>query len=124
MQHYAIVESSGKQFWIEQNFFYDINALFLSPGDTFFFNRVLLLKKRIYKPNRSLSDHIMVGTPFLPFTTCSIRGVVVRHITGSKVKVYKMRPKKKTRKIFGNRLKLTRIFIEKIQWYSKLCQKY
>ena len=49
MQHYAIVESSGKQFWIEQNFFYDINELFLSPGDTFFFNQVLLLKKRIKK---------------------------------------------------------------------------
>lgn len=121
MQHYAIVESSGKQFWIEQNFFYDINELFLSPGDTFFFNRVLLLKKRIYKSNRNLSDYIMIGTPFLPFTTCSIRAVVVRHVTGSKVKIYKMRPKKKTRKIFGNRLKLTRIFIEKIQWHSKVC---
>lgn len=115
MQHYAIVESSGKQFWVEQNFFYDLNLLSLSPGDTFFLNHVLLLKRSIYKSTGRLFDRFIIGTPFLPFTTCIVKAVVVRHITGSKVKVYKMRPKKKTRKVFGNRPKLTRIFVEKIQ---------
>ena len=39
---------------------------------------------------------------------------VLRHISGPKVRVYKMRPKKKTRKKQGHRQQLTRVLINKI----------
>ena len=39
-----------------------------------------------------------------------IEAVVLRHISGSKIRVYKMRPKKKTRKTFGSRPVNTRLY--------------
>ena len=35
MTTYAIVQASGKQFWVEENRFYDFDKLPLNPGDTF-----------------------------------------------------------------------------------------
>ena len=47
-----------------------------------------------------------------------IEATVLRHISGSKIRVYKMRPKKKTRKTFGARPKLTRVYINSIRRIS------
>ena len=44
-----------------------------------------------------------------------IKGKVLEHLRGQKTLVYKMRPKKKTRKKQGNRQDLTRVFIEEIK---------
>ena len=38
MEPYAIVQASGKQFWIEENKFYDFDKLPLDRGDTFSLN--------------------------------------------------------------------------------------
>ena len=35
MESYAIVQASGKQFWVEENKFYDFDKLPLDRGDTF-----------------------------------------------------------------------------------------
>ena len=105
MAAYAIVQASGKQFWIEENRFYDFNKLPLSAGDTFKLNRVLLVNKH---------GRVLIGKPFLDGSS-NIEATVLRHFSGSKVRVYKMRSKKKTRKTFGNRVKLTRIFINSIK---------
>ena len=43
-----------------------------------------------------------------------VEATVLRHLSGSKTRVYKMRPKKKTRKTFGFRPKLTRVYIYSI----------
>ena len=43
-----------------------------------------------------------------------IEATIIKHLRGQKLIVYKMRPKKKTRKKQGHRQDLTRIFIEKI----------
>jgi len=105
MASYAIIQASGKQFWVEENRFYDFNKLPLNPGDRFKLNRVLLLNHE---------NKIQFGKPFLG-EACLVEATVVRHLSGSKIRVYKMRPKKKTRKTFGSRPKLTRILIESIQ---------
>ena len=54
--------------------------------------------------------------PFQPFLDkeFNIEATVLRHLSGSKIRVYKMRPKKKTRKTFGSRRKLTRVLINSI----------
>jgi len=104
MSSYAIVQASGKQFWVEESKFYDFDKLPLNRGDMFSLNQILLVKE---------SDSVSVGQPFLD-KEFSIEATVLRHLSGSKVRVYKMRPKKKTRKTFGSRRKLTRVLIKSI----------
>ena len=104
MESYAIVKASGKQFWVEENRFYDFDKLPLNSGDLFKLNRVLLVRKE---------DRIQIGKPFLS-EECLIEATVIRHLSGSKIRVYKMRPKKKTRKTFGSRPKLTRVLVNSI----------
>jgi len=104
MDSYAIVQASGKQFWVEENKFYDFDKLPLDRGDTFSLNQILLVNKE---------DSVAIGKPFLD-TDYRVEATVLRHLSGSKIRVYKMRPKKKTRKTFGSRAKLTRILINSI----------
>jgi large subunit ribosomal protein L21 len=110
MVTYAIVQASGKQFWIEEDRFYDFDKLPLNPGDTFKLNRILLVNKH---------GSVKIGKPFLE-GDCQIEATVLRHLSGSKVRVYKMRPKKKTRKTFGSRPKLTRVLVNSIKTASNL----
>lgn len=104
MASYAIVEASGKQFWIEENRFYDFDKLPLAKGDTFLLNKILLV---------NINNNLAIGQPYLN-NDYVIGATVLQHLAGKKVSVYKMRPKKKTRRKFGHRVKLTRIFINSI----------
>ena len=104
MESYAIVQASGKQFWVEENRFYDFDKLPLDRGDTFSLNQILLVNKE---------DSVAIGKPFLN-DSYAVEATVLRHLSGPKVRVYKMRPKKKTRKTFGSRRKLTRVLINSI----------
>ena len=104
MEPYAIVQASGKQFWVEENKFYDFDKLPLDRGDNFSLNQILLVKE---------GDSVTVGKPFLD-KEYVVEATVLRHLSGPKVRVYKMRPKKKTRKTFGSRRKLTRVLIKSI----------
>jgi large subunit ribosomal protein L21 len=101
--NYAIVEVSGKQFWVEPGKFYDFNHLNLNPGANISLVRVLLI---------SNEGNITVGQPCL--SSASVDATVLGHIRGKKVTVYKMRPKKKTRKKQGHRDNLTRVMINNI----------
>jgi len=104
MESYAIVQASGKQFWIEEKKFYDFDKLPLDSGDTFNLNQILLVNQE---------DEVAIGKPFLD-SSYSVEATVLRHLSGPKIRVYKMRPKKKTRKTFGSRRKLTRVLINSI----------
>ena len=44
MGTYAIVQASGKQFWVEEDKFYDFDKLPLDRGDSFTLNQILLVK--------------------------------------------------------------------------------
>lgn len=103
MPTYAIVQASGKQFWVEQDKFYDFNKLPLDKGDKCSFNQVLLVREK---------DKTFIGQPFLE--DFCVKATVLRHISGPKIRVFKMRSKKKTRKTFGCRRKLTRVLVTSI----------
>ncbi len=100
---YAIVEISGRQFWIETGKYYDFNRISLDLGKQILLTRVLLLNN---------DGEILIGKPYLE--SVKIKGKVLEHFRGKKTIVYKMRPKKKTRKKQGHRQNLTRILIEDI----------
>ena len=100
---YAIVEISGRQFWIETGKYYDFNRIPTELGKEITLNRVLLLNN---------DGDILVGKPFL--TDVKVTGRILEHLRDRKKIVYKMRPKKKTRKKQGHRQELTRVLIENI----------
>ena len=104
MSRYAVVQACGKQFWVEENKFYDFDNLPLGHGDTFDLNQILLINE---------GGIVTVGRPFLS-DDYVVQGTVLRHLVGPKIRVYKMRSKKKTRKTFGSRRKLTRVLINTI----------
>ena len=100
---YAIVEISGRQFWIEVGKYYDFNRIPTELGKQVILNRVLLLNNE---------GTVLVGKPYLE--AVKIKGKILEHLRSKKTIVYKMRPKKKTRKKQGHRQDLTRVFIEDI----------
>ena len=100
---YAIVEISGRQFWIEIGKYYDFNRIPIELGKQITLNRVLLLNNE---------NEILVGKPYLE--SIKIKGKILEHLRSKKTIVYKMRPKKKTRKKQGHRQELTRVLIEDI----------
>lgn len=104
MKSYAIVQASGRQFWIEEDRFYDFDKLPLQPGDNFNLTNILLVNDQ---------GKVNIGQPFVE-DSYTIEATVLRHLAGPKTRVYKMRSKKKTRKTFGSRPKLTRILVKSI----------
>lgn len=100
---YAIVEISGKQFWVETGKFYDFNRIPTELGKEIILNRVLLLNNE---------GNVSIGQPYL--TNVTIQGRILEHLRGKKKIVYKMRSKKKTRRKQGHRQELTRVLIETI----------
>ena len=101
---YAIVEVSGRQFWIEAGKYYDLNRIPTELGKEITLNRVLLLND---------NGQLSIGKPFLEGV--KVKGKVLEHLRDKKKVVYKMRPKKKTRKKQGHRQELTRVLIEDIK---------
>ena len=100
---YAIVEISGRQFWIETGKYYDFNRIPAELGKQITLNRILLLNNK---------GDLSIGKPYLE--NIQIKGKILEHLRGKKTIVYKMRPKKKTRKKQGHRQELTRVLIQDI----------
>lgn len=100
---YAIVEISGRQFWIETGKYYDFNRISSELGKEITLNRVLLLNNE---------GEVFIGKPYLE--SVQVKGKILEHLRGKKTIVYKMRPKKKTRRKQGHRQDLTRVLIEDI----------
>ena len=102
---YAIIETGGKQLRVEAGRFYDIELLHVDRESNYTIDKVLLVQHE---------DDIHVGQPYVEGATVS--GTVLEHRRGRKVLVYKMKPKKKTRKKRGHRQELTRLMIDAINF--------
>ena len=100
---YAIAETSGQQFWFEVNRYYDIDRLNAKEKDKIILEKVLLLKDK---------NSITIGKPYIE--NAKIELEVISHKRDKKIIVYKMRPKKKTRRKMGHRQELTRVMVKSI----------
>tara|TARA_B100001939_G_scaffold172032_1_gene148268 strand:- start:79 stop:462 length:384 start_codon:yes stop_codon:yes gene_type:complete len=100
---YAIVEASGTQMWVQADRYYDVDRIQAEVDDTIKLENVLLVKD---------SKGTTLGQPFVKDATVTLK--VMAHRRGPKVIVYKMRPKKKTRRKNGHRQELTRVMVESI----------
>jgi large subunit ribosomal protein L21 len=105
---YAIIETGGKQIRVEPGRFYDIELLPGAADSTVTIDKVLLLED---------NGNIRVGQPLVAGAT--IEGTIMRHYRAKKVIVYKMQPKKKTRKKRGHRQEVTRLMIDSISVNGK-----
>lgn len=109
---YAIVEIGGTQIIVEPGRFYDINLLDAEPEASYTIDKVLLVNN---------DNEVNVGRPYVEGAT--VEGTVMRHRRGKKVIVYKMQPKKKTRKKRGHRQELTRLMIDSISLNGSVVAK-
>ena len=100
---YAIAETSGQQFWFEVDRYYDIDRLNSKEKDTITIEKILLIKDK---------DNVLIGKPYVK--NAKIELEVVSHKRDKKIIVYKMRPKKKTRRKMGHRQELTRVMVKSI----------
>ena len=100
---YAIVEAGGKQLCVEPGRFYDIDRMAIDEDEQVTLDRVLFVNN---------DGDAIVGQPLIE--GASVSATVMRHLRGRKIIVYKMRPKKKTRKKQGHRQELTRLMIDAI----------
>ena len=106
---YAIIEAGGTQLRVEAGRFYDLNRLHVQEAGNVTIDKVLFV---------SHDGESLVGQPLIEGATVS--GTVMRHLRGRKIIVYKMKPKKKTRKKRGHRQELTRLMIDSISLKGKI----
>ena len=105
---YAIVETSGNHVWVQPNRYYDIDRIHAEVDSTLTLENVLLVND---------GKAASVGQPFVKGATVELQ--VLAHRRGPKILVYKMRPKKKTRRKNGHRQELTRVLVKSIQVAGK-----
>jgi large subunit ribosomal protein L21 len=103
MSAYAIIETGGKQLRVEPGRFYDVELLAAEPDSSIDIDKVLFVQN---------DGAVHIGQPLVEGAV--VGATVLRHLRGRKIIVYKMKPKKKTRKKRGHRQELTRLMINSI----------
>ena len=105
---YAIVEASGTQFWVQTNRYYDFNRISADVDEIVTLENVLLINE---------GKGTTLGKPYIKGANVKLK--VLEHRRGPKIIVYKMRPKKKTRRKNGHRQELTRVMVQSISSGAK-----
>jgi large subunit ribosomal protein L21 len=100
---YAIIETGGKQYKVEQGAELYIEKLPQTEGESVTFDRVLMVSK---------DGGVVVGAPTVAGAT--VTGKVERHGRGQKVVVFKYKAKKNYHKKQGHRQPYTKVVIESI----------
>ena len=101
---YAIVETGGKQYKLEEGRYIDIELLDAKADEKVTFDKVVMLVN---------GKKSKVGQPYVEKAT--VEGVVLKNDKAKKVIVYKQRAKKGYRKKQGHRQGFTRVMINKIK---------
>jgi len=101
---YAIIETGGKQYKVQEGDVLFIEKLQANEGDSVTFDRVIAISK---------ADGITAGTPVIEGAKVSAK--VEKHGKGEKIIVFKYKAKKNYRKKQGHRQPFTKVVIEKIQ---------
>lgn len=101
---YAIVETGGKQYQLEEGRYVDIELLEGEKDSKVVFDKIVMIVN---------GKKSKVGQPYV--AGASVEGKIMLHDRAKKVIVYKQRPKKGYRKKQGHRQGFTRVMISKIR---------
>jgi len=100
---YAVIETGGKQYRVQEGDVVTIEKLNVSAGDDITFDRVLIL---------SDGEKVQVGTPIVE--AAKVFGTVVENGKAEKVIIFKYKSKKDYRKKQGHRQPYTMVKIESL----------
>lgn len=101
---YAVIETGGKQYRINEGDVIRVEKLAADVGSNIGFDRVLMVGQ---------GDQVRVGTPLVD--GASVTGTVVEQDRGRKIIVFKMKRRKNYRRKQGHRQDYTGVRIEKIE---------
>lgn len=100
---YAIIETGGKQYKVEEGMTLDVELLHAEAGEVVDIDSVLMLNK---------DGQIVTGKPYVEGAKVSLK--VVENGKAPKIVVFKYKPKKNYRRKKGHRQPYTRVTVEKI----------
>ncbi len=99
---YAIIETGGKQFRVEQGDVIYVEKLGLNAEEEVIFDKVVAVKKTTLK----------VGKPYVKDAV--VKGTVIKNGKGKKVTVFTYKPKKGSARKMGHRQPYTKVQINEI----------
>ncbi len=100
---YAIIETGGKQYKVQQGDLINVELLKAEEGDVIELDKVLMV---------SNGEGIKVGSPYL--ADAKVQAKVQKHGKARKIIVFKYKSKKNYRKKQGHRQPFTSLLIENI----------
>ncbi len=100
---YAIIETGGKQYKVEEGMTLDVELLHAEAGETVEVSSVLMLNKE---------GTVVTGKPFVEGAKVALK--VVENGKAPKITVFKYKPKKNYRRKKGHRQPYTRVTVEQI----------
>lgn len=99
---YAIVQTSGKQYFLKPGEWYDVDFIKTGEiGDFIYLNKILFFRNE---------NKIQLGHPFL--LNSQIPAKIIQQVKGPKITVLKTKPKKKYTRTRGHRTLFTRVQID------------
>lgn len=101
---YAIIKTGGKQYKVQEGDIFNIEKVRVKEGETFQVEHVLAIID---------GDQIALGTPYVEKAKVVLK--VLEHGKDEKILVFKHKPKKHYRKLYGHRQPFTKVEVEKIE---------
>ena len=101
---YAIVETGGKQYQVEEGRYVDVEALEGEADTKIVFDKIVMLVN---------GKKSKIGQPYV--SGASVEGKILKQDKAKKIIVFKQRPKKGYRKKQGHRQGFSRVMISKIR---------
>ncbi|HWJ03631.1 MAG TPA: 50S ribosomal protein L21 [Verrucomicrobiae bacterium] len=101
---YAVIETGGKQYRVQQGDVLNVEKLDANVGDTVAIERVLVVENE---------GNVQVGAPFVSGAKAVVK--VVEHGKGEKIIVFKYKAKKNYRRKQGHRQPFTKVVVEAIE---------
>lgn len=99
---YAVIKTGGKQYRVALGDVIRVERLAVAPGETVDLDQVLMVKQ---------GDDVRIGTPRLKDTvTCTVKA----HGRSDKVRIFKMRRRKNSRRRAGHRQDYTELQVTTI----------
>ncbi len=93
---YAVIESGGKQYKVEEGTSLLVDRLSAKEGDKVFLRAVMFRDKEVIAEPKELEK-------------VKVEATVAEHLRGPKIKVFKYKPKKGYRRRAGHRSELTKL---------------
>ena len=101
---YAILETGGKQYRVQEQSVLNVETLPAAPGERVALERVLMVAD---------DSGVRVGTPVVEDAKVICR--VLAHDRGPRVRVFKYKAKENYRRLRGHRQGMTRLLVERIE---------